>query len=118
MHPKKLKLMVAEGKAKSFTDWVQAYEPRIIELLQARNNLSRDELEYLAETASKLKDQKLKSCIAALIGWGDEERAEIETFMAIALEVMKRTPASRLREAARLVNLRVAFRELEEGDQQ
>ena len=113
MHPKKLKLMVADGKAKSFAEWVEGYAPRMVELLQGRNNLERDDLEYLAETASKLKDERLKQCIASLIGWGDDERAELETFMAIALEVMKHTPPSRLREAARVVNLRVEFNELD-----
>ena len=111
MNPRKLKLMCQDGKAKPFADWVSDYAPRMIEMLQARNNLSRDDLEYLAETAAKLKDDRLKGCIAVLIGWGDDERAELETFMAIALEVRKRTPPSRLREAAMLVNLRAAMKE-------
>ncbi|NDD54220.1 hypothetical protein EBZ39_10155, partial [bacterium] len=54
----------------------------------------------------RLKDARLKACVADLIGWGDEERAEIETFVAIAIEVMKRTNVSKLREAARVVELR------------
>ena len=115
MNPKKLKLMCEGGKAKPFADWVADYAPRMVELLQARNNLTRDDLEYLAETAVKLKDERLKGCIAVLIGWGDDERAELETFMAIALEVMKRTPPSRLRDAAMTVNIKVAMRENEEA---
>lgn len=117
MNPKKLKLMCEGGKAKPFADWVADYAPRMVELLQARNNLTRDDLEYLAETAVKLKDERLKGCIAVLIGWGDDERAELETFMAIALEVMKRTPPSRLRDAAMTVNIKVAMRENEEAQQ-
>lgn len=113
MNPRKLRLMCQDGQAKPFADWVAGYAPRMVELLQARNNLSRDDLEYLAETAVKLKDERLKGCIATLIGWGDDERAELETFMAIALEVMKHTPPSRLRDAARLVNIKVAMREAE-----
>jgi hypothetical protein len=79
---------------------------RMIELLQQRNNLSRDDLEYVVEQASRLKDERLKSCIAELIGWGDDERAEVETFVAIAIEVMKRTNVSKLRECSRIVELR------------
>ncbi len=79
---------------------------RMIELLQQRNALSRSDLEYLVETVAKLKDERLKSCVAELIGWGDEERAEVETFVSIAIEVMKRTNVSKLRECSRLVELR------------
>ena len=79
---------------------------RMIELLQQRNALSRDDLEYVVETVAKLKDERLKSCIAERIGWGDDERAEVETFVAIAIEVMKRTNVSKLRECSRLVELR------------
>ncbi len=79
---------------------------RMIELLQQRNALSRSDLEYVVETVAKLKDERLKSCVAELIGWGDEERAEVETFVAIAIEVMKRTNVSKLRECSRLVELR------------
>lgn len=78
----------------------------MIELIQQRNSLSRDDLEYVVETVAKLKDERLKACIAELIGWGDDERAEVETFTAISIEVMKRTNVSKLRECARLVELR------------
>lgn len=79
---------------------------RAKELLQGRGNLPRSELEYLATAAAKLKDERLKSCIAELIAWGDDERAELETMMAIGLEAMKLCSASRLREAATRVELR------------
>ena len=85
---------------------------RMIELLQQRNALSRSDLEYVVETIAKLKDERLKACIAELIGWGDDERAEVETFVAIAIEVMKRTNVSKLRECARIVELRFLSREL------
>lgn len=85
---------------------------RMKELVQLRGNLSRDDLEYLVETAAKLKDERLKQCIAELIGWGDDERAEVETFLAIAVEVMRKTNPSKLRECARLVELRYISREL------
>lgn len=85
---------------------------RMKELVQLRGNLSRDDLEYLVETTARLKDERLKQCIAELIGWGDDERAEVETFLAIAVEVMRKTNPSKLRECARVVELRYISREL------
>lgn len=85
---------------------------RCVELLHERNNLNRDDLEYLATTAAKLKDERMQACIATLIGWGDDERAELETFCAIALEVMKSASPSRLRDAALKVELRFHMRDL------
>ena len=93
------------------SDFVAMQAERMRELLQQRSSLPREELEYLVEAASKLKDERLKSTIAGLIGWGDEERAEIETFIAIAIEVMKRTNVSKLREAAQTVELRYLVKE-------
>ena len=84
----------------------------MIELLQQRNALSRSDLEYVVETIAKLKDERLKSCVAELIGWGDDERAEVETFCAIAIEVMKRTNVSKLRDCSRIVELRYLSHEL------
>jgi hypothetical protein len=79
---------------------------RMIELVQMRANVPHEDLEYLVERIDKLKDERLKSCVASLIGWGDEERAELETFIAVALEIMKKTNPSKLRDAARVVELR------------
>lgn len=84
---------------------------RMRELLHQRATLPREDLEYVVETVAKLKDERLKACVAELIGWGDEERAEIETFVAIAIEVMKKTNVSKLREAARTVALRYYLKE-------
>lgn len=94
------------------TSVVSYWTTRCRELLQDRKNLPRDDLEYLVETAAKLKDERLKACIAELVGWGDDERAELETFCAIALEVMKDSSPSRLREAALKVELRFHLRDL------
>ena len=84
---------------------------RMRELLHQRAALPREDLEYVVETVAKLKDERLKACVAELIGWGDEERAEIETFVAIAIEVMRKTNVSKLREAARTVELRYYLKE-------
>lgn len=84
------------------------------ELLQQRASVSREELEYLVERAAKLKDERLQTAIAGLIGWGDEERAEIETFVAIAIEVMKQTNVSKIREASQKVELRYLIKNLHE----
>ncbi len=87
-------------------NFVAEQAARMTQLLQQRAAIPRDDLEYLVEHTAKLKDARLQSAVAGLIGWGDEERAEIETFVAIAIEVMKKTSVSRLREAAQIVELR------------
>lgn len=92
-------------------DFVAVQAARMRELLQQRSAIPREELEYLVERAAKLKDDRLQAAIAGLIGWGDDERAEIETFVAIAIEVMKRTNVSKLREAAQTVELRYLIKE-------
>ena len=79
---------------------------RMIGLVQMRANVPREDLEYLVERIDKLKDERLKSCVASLIGWGDDERAELETFIAVAIEIMKKTNPSKLRDATRVVHLR------------
>ncbi len=84
---------------------------RMIELVQMRANVPHEDLEYLVERIDKLKDERLKSCVAALIGWGDDERAELETFIAVAIEIMKKTNPSKLREAARTVELRYLIKD-------
>jgi hypothetical protein len=84
------------------------------QLLQERSALSRDDFEYLISSVSKLKDERLKQCVADLVGWGDDERAEIETFVAIAIEVMKRTTVSTLRSCARTVEMRYLVNKSEE----
>jgi hypothetical protein len=93
--------------SREFQDAVVVYwTKRCSEILQERHNLSRDDLEYTVKSISKLKDERLKSCIAELIGWGDDERAELETFCAIALEAFKLSSPARLREAAMRVEMR------------
>lgn len=87
-------------------EFANRYAVRMHELLRLRGTLSRDDLEYLVEKAAGLRDERLKDCITQLIGWGDEERAEIETFVCVATEVMKRTNVSKLRQCAAMVELR------------
>lgn len=87
-------------------DLINHWTNKCQELLQTRANLTRDDLEYLAEKTAAMKDERLKECVATLIGWGDDERAELETFCAIALETMKSASAYKLREAARKVEIR------------
>lgn len=81
------------------------------ELLHERATLPREDLEYVVERVSKLKDQRLQACVAELIGWSDDDRAEIETFVAIAIEVMKGSTVSKLRDAALKVELRYLVRQ-------
>lgn len=93
---------------------VDAIAARMRELIQLRCSLPRDDLEYVAQQCAKLKDARLQACVAELIGWGDDERAQIETFAAIAIEVMRKTNPSKLREAARVVELRYMSKKLQE----
>lgn len=76
------------------------------DLLRQRSSVERDDLEYLAERIDKFKDARLKAIIAELIGWGDEERAEIETFVAIAIEVLRKTNLSKIRACTAIVEAR------------
>jgi len=93
-------------RIKPDANFVAEQASRMTDLLQQRAAIPREDLEYLVERVAKLKDERMQGAIAGLIGWGDEERAEIETFVAIAIEVMKKTNVSRLREAAQTVELR------------
>lgn len=103
----------APKPAKDFANWLVTHYGSVIkDTLQGRGNLSQEDLEYLVTKAEALKDERMKSCIAQLLGWGDDERAELETFCAIALEVMRVTPPSRLRDAARKVEIRYLMRGL------
>lgn len=93
------------------SNFVAIQAERMRDLLHQRASVPREELEYLVERVAKLKDERLQAAIAGLIGWGDDERAEIETFVAIAIEVMKRTNVSKIREAAQVVELRYLVKE-------
>jgi hypothetical protein len=94
------------GRMRPDVDFVAEQADRMTELLRQRAALPRDDLEYVVQAISRLKDERLRTCVAELIGWGDDERAELETFIAVAIEVMKKTSVSRLREAALVVELR------------
>lgn len=82
------------------------YTNRVDAIMHGRGNLPREDLEYLVQATTKLKDERLKQCIVELIGWGDEERSELETLLAIGFEAMKLCSPSRLREAAMRVSLK------------
>lgn len=99
-------------RARPDATFVAQQADRMRELLHQRATLPREDLEYLVETVAKLKDERLKACVAELIGWGDEERAELETFIAIAIEVMKKTNVSKLRDAAMTVELRYHLKDM------
>lgn len=83
---------------------------RLKELLQERNNLGEDDIAYTAARAEAMKDKRLAGCITELIGWGTDERAELETFAAIALELMKTATPNQIRNAARIVEIRYLSR--------
>ena len=97
---------VQVGSREYFESLLVYYTNRSTAIMRSRGNLSREDLEYLAESASKMKDKRLQECIAELIGWGDDERSELETLLAIGFEAMKLCSPSRLREAAMRVSLK------------
>ncbi len=84
---------------------------RMTHLIQQRAALPREDLEYLVERVAKLKDTRLQMCVAELIGWSDDTRAEIETFIAIAIELMKGASVSSLRSATKTVELRYLIKQ-------
>lgn len=87
-------------------EFIKYWHSRCRMLLQERNNLNREDLEYVIHKVENMKDERLKQCIATLIGWGDDERSELETFCAISLRVMTNVNPSRIREAAKTVELK------------
>lgn len=93
-------------RSKLDKDFVRQQADRMRYLLHQRAAVPREELEYLVERISKLKDQRMQICVAELIGWSDDDRAELETFVAIAIELMSKASVSSLRAAARTVELR------------
>lgn len=66
--PKKQKT-VQVGSKEYHDSLIKYYSVRCTALMQGRGNLSRDDLEYLMVAASRLKDERLKACIAELVGW-------------------------------------------------
>lgn len=94
--------------------FVEEQSRRMTELLKMRGSLPEDDMAYLVEKIERMKDDRLKSCVAALIGWGDDERAEVETFVAVAIEVMKRTNVGKLRECARIVEMKFYIKEMKD----
>lgn len=97
---------VQVGSREYFDALLTFYTNRSTAITRGRGNLSREDLEYVAQAAEKLKDKRLQECIAELIGWGDDERSELETLLAIGFEAMKLCSPSRLREAAMRVSLK------------
>ena len=97
---------VQVGSREYFDALLVYYTNRSTAIVRGRGNLTREDLEYVVQAAAKLKDKRLQECIAELIGWGDEERSELETLLAIGFEAMKLCSPSRLREAAMRVSLK------------
>jgi hypothetical protein len=97
---------VQVGSREYFDALLTYYSNRSTAIVRGRGNLPREDLEYLVQATAKLKDKRLQEGIAELIGWGDEERSELETLLAIGFEAMKLCSPSRLREAAMRVSLK------------
>lgn len=97
---------VQVGSREYFDALLVYYTNRSTAIVRGRGNLPREDLEYVVQAAAKLKDKRLQEGIAELIGWGDDERSELETLLAIGFEAMKLCSPSRLREAAMRVSLK------------
>lgn len=97
---------VQVGSREYFESLLVYYTNRSTAIMRGRGNLSRDDFEYLVKTADKIKDKRMQECIAEMIGWGDNERSELETLLAMGFEAMKLCSPSRLREAAMRVSLK------------
>lgn len=101
---------VQVGSREYFDALLVYYTNRSTAIVRGRGNLPREDLEYVVQAAAKLKDKRLQEGIAELIGWGDDERSELETLLAIGFEAMKLCSPSRLREAAMRVSLKYYMR--------
>lgn len=79
---------------------------RMYELVKIKADLTEDEKAYLVEKLESMRDEKLKSIIVGLMGWGDDERAEVQTYVAVTLELLQRATPSAVKEACRIVEIR------------
>lgn len=86
--------------------FVEAVSDRMFYLLRQRAALSREDLEYLVERTSKLRDERMQQCIAELIGWSDDDRGELETFISVALEIMQTCNTKKIVQAVKKIELR------------
>jgi hypothetical protein len=68
--------------------------------------LSDEKKEYLFKQLATMKDAKLHDIIMDLFGWGEEDEVMLQTFMALSLEVMKRSTPSKFKEAQRIIEIR------------
>lgn len=98
----KPRMMTKDDKPGFCAFWAE----RMYEVLRQKGDLTDEEKTYLMDKLESMKDEKLKSIIVGLIGWGDEERGEVETFVAIGIELFKSATLSNIREAVRVVELR------------
>jgi hypothetical protein len=68
--------------------------------------LSDEKKEYLFKQLATMKDAKLHDIIMDLFSWGEEDEVMLQTFMALSLEVMKRSTPSKFKEAQRIIEIR------------
>lgn len=90
----------------SRTAFVRSWTARCHQLLGERNNLTPEEIQDLAVRLDKLRDDKLKTYVATLLGWGDTERIELMHFCTVALQLMEDVRPSVLRAAVSKVETR------------
>lgn len=86
---------------------------RCTELLRHKGDLTDDEKAYLFDKLETMKDEKLKSIITGLVGWGDDERAELETTISVLLQVMRTATPKQIRSAAMTVEYQSLMKQIE-----
>lgn len=93
-------------------EFVVNWANTILGIIRSRNTLNREELEDCVQRVAKLRDPVLQQYVATLIGWGDQERAELIHFSMVALELMKRTRPSVVIDVHKMVEMRHRMRNL------
>ena len=78
---------VQVGSHEYFKALLEYYSNRSTAITRGRGNLSREDLEYVAQAAEKLKDKRLQECIAELIGWATMNGLSLRRFWPSALKL-------------------------------
>lgn len=87
--------------------FVEALETRMSTIMQLKQHLSAEDIVYVQDRLAKLKDDRLKQLFQIAIGWSEDDRMELEYFIALSLHVLNKTNPSKIREAARVISLRM-----------
>lgn len=96
---------------KSFV--IAQIEKDVKEALRGKGNLTPEDEAYVIQQLDSITDQRLKECIGQLLGWDEEQRAKLETAMAVFFSLLKMSPAKRIIAAAQVVEVSFHLRHTE-----